>query len=149
MRHSKMPKAQWDVSKNIALQVIVPATTADANSEDESPQRISQLQLPLFSSQMLFQRYYDHDKCHSQERISRWIYNGCQHAGLEFSSRRAIFGQLNVGLTCDYLIRNFANVITTMIIMLDGISATASRGDTIEGYAVKASELRKKVVNGG
>jgi MFS family permease len=45
-----------------------------------------------------------------------------------------IFGQVAVGLTCDYLGRKFAIVMTTLMIVLGGILATASHGVTIEGY---------------
>jgi MFS family permease len=45
-----------------------------------------------------------------------------------------IFGQVTVGLTCDYLGRKFAIAITTLMIVLGGILATASHGVTIEGY---------------
>jgi MFS family permease len=45
-----------------------------------------------------------------------------------------IFGQLTVGLTCDYLGRKFAIVMTTLMIVLGGILATASHGVTIKGY---------------
>ncbi|KUJ14105.1 MFS general substrate transporter [Mollisia scopiformis] len=44
-----------------------------------------------------------------------------------------IFGQVIVGLTCDYLGRKFAIVTTTMMIVIGGILATASNGYTIEG----------------
>lgn len=45
-----------------------------------------------------------------------------------------IFGQVAVGLTCDYLGRKFAIIMTTMMIVVGGILATASNGYTIEGY---------------
>ncbi|CZR58518.1 probable GIT1 Glycerophosphoinositol transporter also able to mediate low-affinity phosphate transport [Phialocephala subalpina] len=44
-----------------------------------------------------------------------------------------IFGQVAVGLTCDYFGRKFAIVMTTMMIVVGGILATASNGYTIEG----------------
>jgi MFS family permease len=44
-----------------------------------------------------------------------------------------IFGQVVVGLTCDYLGRKFAIILTTLMIVLGGILATASSGRTIEG----------------
>jgi hypothetical protein len=44
-----------------------------------------------------------------------------------------IFGQVVVGLTCDYLGRKFAIILTTLMIVLGGILATASSGKTIEG----------------
>lgn len=44
-----------------------------------------------------------------------------------------IFGQVTVGLTCDYLGRKVAIVTTTLMIVLGGILATASHGVTIEG----------------
>jgi MFS family permease len=44
-----------------------------------------------------------------------------------------IFGQMTVGLTCDYLGRKFAIVMTTLMIVLGGILETASHGVTIEG----------------
>ena len=48
-----------------------------------------------------------------------------------------IFGQVTVGLTCDYLGRKFAIVMTTLMIAVGGILATASYGVTIEGYIPK------------
>lgn len=48
-----------------------------------------------------------------------------------------IFGQVTVGLTCDYLGRKFAIVMTAMMIVVGGILATASNGYTIEGYGFK------------
>lgn len=45
-----------------------------------------------------------------------------------------IFGQVTVGLTCDYLGRKFAIIMTTIMIIVGGILATASNGYTIEGY---------------
>ena len=44
-----------------------------------------------------------------------------------------IFGQVVVGLTCDYLGRKFAIVLTTLMIVIGGILATASSGKTVEG----------------
>ncbi|GAB7353139.1 hypothetical protein MBLNU459_g3674t1 [Dothideomycetes sp. NU459] len=44
-----------------------------------------------------------------------------------------IIGQLTIGLTCDYLGRKTAIVLTTMMIVVGGILATASSGHTIEG----------------
>ncbi|KAF2089030.1 putative glycerophosphoinositol permease [Saccharata proteae CBS 121410] len=44
-----------------------------------------------------------------------------------------ITGQVTVGLTCDYLGRKFAIILTTLMIVLGGILATASNGVTIEG----------------
>jgi MFS family permease len=44
-----------------------------------------------------------------------------------------IFGQVVVGLTCDYLGRKFAIILTTLMIVVGGILATASSGKTIEG----------------
>jgi MFS family permease len=44
-----------------------------------------------------------------------------------------IFGQVVVGLTCDYLGRKFAIVLTTLVIVIGGILATASTGKTVEG----------------
>ena len=46
-----------------------------------------------------------------------------------------IFGQITIGLTCDYLGRKFAIIMTTMMIVIGGILATASHGATPEGYA--------------
>ncbi|RFU81122.1 major facilitator superfamily domain, general substrate transporter [Trichoderma arundinaceum] len=45
----------------------------------------------------------------------------------------AILGQVTVGLTCDYLGRKTAIVITTLLIVLGGILATAAHGVTIDG----------------
>jgi MFS family permease len=45
----------------------------------------------------------------------------------------AICGQLCVGLTCDYLGRKTAIVITTLLIVVGGILATAAHGITIDG----------------
>ena len=44
-----------------------------------------------------------------------------------------IFGQIVVGLTCDYLGRKFAIILTTFMIVFGAILATASSGVTIEG----------------
>ena len=44
-----------------------------------------------------------------------------------------ILGQITIGLTCDYLGRKAAIVITTLMIVLGGILATASDGITIIG----------------
>jgi MFS family permease len=44
-----------------------------------------------------------------------------------------IFVQVVVGLTCDYLGRKFAIVLTTLMIAIGGILATASSGKTVEG----------------
>jgi MFS family permease len=44
-----------------------------------------------------------------------------------------VFGQIVVGLTCDYLGRKFAIILTTAMIVVGGILATASYGTTIEG----------------
>jgi len=44
-----------------------------------------------------------------------------------------ILGQIIVGLTCDYLGRKFAIIVTTLMIVIGGILATASNGPTISG----------------
>jgi MFS family permease len=44
-----------------------------------------------------------------------------------------ILGQIVVGLTCDYLGRKTAIILTTLLIVLGGILATASNGVTING----------------
>jgi MFS family permease len=44
-----------------------------------------------------------------------------------------IFGQVVVGLTCDYLGRKHAIILTTIMIVVGGILATASNGVTING----------------
>lgn len=44
-----------------------------------------------------------------------------------------ILGQITIGLTCDYLGRKFAIVVTTAMIVIGGILATASSGKTIDG----------------
>jgi hypothetical protein len=44
-----------------------------------------------------------------------------------------VFGQISVGLTCDYLGRKFAIILTTFMIVVGGILATASSGTTIQG----------------
>jgi len=44
-----------------------------------------------------------------------------------------IFGQIVVGLVCDYLGRKVAIVTTTMMIVIGGILATAAHGTTING----------------
>lgn len=44
-----------------------------------------------------------------------------------------VLGQLVVGLTCDYMGRKVAIVLTTMMIVVGGILATASHGTTING----------------
>jgi MFS family permease len=45
----------------------------------------------------------------------------------------AILGQVTVGLTCDYLGRKTAIVVTTLLIVIGGILATAAHGVTIDG----------------
>ncbi|KAL9488248.1 hypothetical protein ACSS6W_000525 [Trichoderma asperelloides] len=45
----------------------------------------------------------------------------------------AIIGQLCIGLTCDYLGRKTAIVLTTLLIVLGGILATAAHGKTPDG----------------
>lgn len=44
-----------------------------------------------------------------------------------------VLGQLAIGLTCDYMGRKVAIVLTTMMIVIGGILATASHGATIDG----------------
>ncbi|GAB7345894.1 hypothetical protein MBLNU457_4134t2 [Dothideomycetes sp. NU457] len=44
-----------------------------------------------------------------------------------------IIGQITIGLTCDYLGRKFAIIATTLCIVVGGILATASSGNTIQG----------------
>ena len=44
-----------------------------------------------------------------------------------------ILGQIVIGLTCDYMGRKAAIVITTLMIVIGGILATASHGVTING----------------
>ncbi|EXA35251.1 hypothetical protein FOVG_14010 [Fusarium oxysporum f. sp. pisi HDV247] len=44
-----------------------------------------------------------------------------------------ILGQIAIGLTCDYLGRKTAIVLTTMCIVVGGILATAAHGTTIDG----------------
>lgn len=44
-----------------------------------------------------------------------------------------IFGQVVIGLTCDYMGRKAAIIITTLMIVFGGILATAAHGVTIEG----------------
>ncbi|KAF9875006.1 putative glycerophosphoinositol permease [Colletotrichum karsti] len=44
-----------------------------------------------------------------------------------------IIGQVTIGLTCDYLGRKFAIILTTTLIVLGSILATASSGVTIDG----------------
>jgi MFS family permease len=44
-----------------------------------------------------------------------------------------IIGQITIGLTCDYLGRKAAIMITTAMIVVGGILATASNGYTIDG----------------
>jgi MFS family permease len=44
-----------------------------------------------------------------------------------------IFGQVVVGLTCDYLGRKFAIIVTTFMIVFGAALATGSSGRTIEG----------------
>ncbi|KAL7790802.1 major facilitator superfamily domain-containing protein [Trichoderma ceciliae] len=45
----------------------------------------------------------------------------------------AILGQATIGLTCDYLGRKTAIVITTLLIVFGGVLATAAHGVTIDG----------------
>lgn len=44
-----------------------------------------------------------------------------------------IIGQITIGLTCDYLGRKTAIIMTTAMIVVGGILATASSGNTIQG----------------
>lgn len=44
-----------------------------------------------------------------------------------------ILGQVVIGITCDYMGRKTAIILTTMLIVLGGIMATASHGTTIDG----------------
>ncbi|KAF4878829.1 Glycerophosphoinositol permease 1 [Colletotrichum siamense] len=44
-----------------------------------------------------------------------------------------IIGQVTIGLTCDYLGRKFAIILTTALIVLGSILATAASGVTIDG----------------
>ncbi|KAL3960637.1 hypothetical protein ACCO45_005754 [Purpureocillium lilacinum] len=44
-----------------------------------------------------------------------------------------IIGQVVIGLTCDYMGRKTAIVLTTLLIVLGGILATAAHGKTIDG----------------
>lgn len=44
-----------------------------------------------------------------------------------------VLGQLAIGLTCDYMGRKVAIVLTTLMIVVGGILATASHGATIDG----------------
>lgn len=44
-----------------------------------------------------------------------------------------ILGQITIGLTCDYMGRKAAIIITTLMIVFGGILATASNGYTIYG----------------
>jgi MFS family permease len=44
-----------------------------------------------------------------------------------------IIGQITIGLTCDYLGRKVAIVLTTALIVIGGILATASSGTTVSG----------------
>lgn len=44
-----------------------------------------------------------------------------------------ILGQVVVGLTCDLMGRKFAIILTTLLIVVGGILATASHGITIDG----------------
>ncbi|KAI5240374.1 MFS general substrate transporter [Aureobasidium subglaciale] len=44
-----------------------------------------------------------------------------------------VIGQIVVGLTCDYFGRKFAIIVTTLMIVVGGILATAASGTTIHG----------------
>ncbi|KAK9368244.1 hypothetical protein V1509DRAFT_623477 [Lipomyces kononenkoae] len=44
-----------------------------------------------------------------------------------------IFGQIVIGLTCDYMGRKTALVVTTLLIVVGGILATAASGTTVDG----------------
>jgi MFS family permease len=44
-----------------------------------------------------------------------------------------IIGQIVIGLVCDYLGRKFAIILTTLMIVLGGIMATAAHGITVQG----------------
>lgn len=44
-----------------------------------------------------------------------------------------IFGQITIGLTCDYMGRKAAIIITTLMIVFGGILATASNGYSVIG----------------
>lgn len=45
-----------------------------------------------------------------------------------------IIGQITIGLTCDYMGRKWAIVVTTMMIVIGGILGTAANGYTIHGF---------------
>lgn len=44
-----------------------------------------------------------------------------------------ILGQITIGLTCDYIGRKAAIIITTLMIVVGGILATGSNGYTVIG----------------
>ena len=44
-----------------------------------------------------------------------------------------VFGQVTIGLTCDYFGRKFALIMTTLTIVIGGILATAAHGVTTNG----------------
>ena len=44
-----------------------------------------------------------------------------------------VFGQVTIGLTCDYFGRKFALILTTLTIVIGGILATAAHGVTTNG----------------
>lgn len=44
-----------------------------------------------------------------------------------------VFGQVTIGLTCDYFGRKFALIMTTLTIVIGGILATAAHGVTTDG----------------
>lgn len=56
-----------------------------------------------------------------------------------------IFGQIAVGLTCDYLGRKFAIILTTVMIVVGGILATAAHGVTTNGYFLPTISTVKRL----
>ncbi|KAK5996117.1 Glycerophosphoinositol permease 1 [Cladobotryum mycophilum] len=73
-------------------------------------------------SNVLFKKEYPHEYTATvSTRVSNALLVG------------AILGQITVGLTCDYLGRKVAIVMTTMLIVVGGILATAAHGITTNG----------------
>ncbi|QUC17438.1 uncharacterized protein UV8b_01679 [Ustilaginoidea virens] len=73
-------------------------------------------------SNVLFKKEYPHEYTSDvSTRVSNALLVG------------EILGQVVVGLTCDYMGRKTAIIMTTLLIVLGGIMATASHGATIDG----------------
>jgi len=80
----------------------------------------------------LLQQHHDNDQRHPQKGIPKQ-YTAAVNTRVSNSFLVwEIFGQVTVGLTCDYLRQKFAIILTTAMIVIGGILATASHGATID-----------------